>query len=162
MNQSSTNIEFTPATKRIAILHASWHEDIVLNCVEGFKTELVKRGYSLDLIDVIPVPGGYEIPLQAKLLAKSGLYAAIAGTALVVDGGIYRHDFVAQAICDALMQVQLETEVPVMTAVLTPHNFHEHDEHKEYFSRHFVKKGIELANACDQTIRLTEKAKSLI
>jgi 6,7-dimethyl-8-ribityllumazine synthase len=163
MNQSSTNnTEFTLATKRIAILHASWHTDIVLNCVEGFTKELVSRGYDASLIDIIPVPGGYEIPLQAKLLAKSGQYSAIAGTALVVDGGIYRHDFVAQAICNALMQVQLETEVPVLTAVLTPHNFHEHDEHKDYFSRHFVKKGIELANACDQTIRLTEKAKQML
>lgn len=162
MNQSSTNhIDFTPSTKRIAILHATWHEDIVLNCVEGFKNELIARGYDAALIDVIPVPGAYEIPLQAKLLAKSGLYSAIAGTALVVDGGIYRHDFVAQAVCSALMQVQLETEIPVLTAVLTPHNFHEHDEHKSYFSRHFVKKGLELANACDQTIRLTESAKAL-
>jgi 6,7-dimethyl-8-ribityllumazine synthase len=59
------------------------------------------------------------------------------------------------------MQVQLETETPVLTAVLTPHNFHEHDEHKNYFSRHFVKKGLELANACDQAIRLTENAKAL-
>jgi 6,7-dimethyl-8-ribityllumazine synthase len=162
MNQSSTNtIDFTPATKRIAILHAAWHEAIVLNCVDAFKSELASRGYDLSLIDVIAVPGAYEIPLQAKLLAKSGQYSAIAGTALVVDGGIYRHDFVAQTVCNALMQVQLETEVPVLTAVLTPHNFHEHDEHKDYFSRHFVKKGTELANACDQAIRLTEKAKQI-
>jgi 6,7-dimethyl-8-ribityllumazine synthase len=162
MNQSSTNLnDFTPATKRIAIFHAAWHEDIVLNCVDGFKNELVARGYDASLIDVISVPGAYEIPLQAKLLAKSGLYSAIAGTALVVDGGIYRHDFVAQTVCNALMQVQLETEVPVVTAVLTPHNFHEHDEHKEYFSRHFIKKGVELANACDQAIQLTESAKAL-
>lgn len=162
MNQSLTNhIDFTPATKRIAILHAAWHEEIVLNCVNSFKDELISRGYDASLIDVIPVPGAYEIPLQAKLLAKSGQYAAIAGSALVVDGGIYRHDFVAQTVCNALMQVQLETEVPVLTAVLTPHNFHEHDEHKDYFSRHFVKKGAELANACDQAIRLTESAKAL-
>ncbi|GAB3485286.1 6,7-dimethyl-8-ribityllumazine synthase [Marinomonas epiphytica] len=159
MNQSSTN--FTPATKRVAFLHATWHEDIVLNCLEGFKKELLSRGYQADQIDVISVPGAYEIPLQAKLLAKSGQYDAIAGSALVVDGGIYRHDFVAQTVCNALMQVQLETEVPVLTAVLTPHNFHEHDEHKDYFTRHFVKKGLELANACDQAIRLTEAAKAL-
>ena len=159
MNQSSTN--FTPATQRIAFLHATWHEDIVLNCLAGFKKELTARGYDADLIDVIAVPGAYEIPLQAKLLAKSGQYAAIAGSALVVDGGIYRHDFVAQTVCSALMQVQLETEIPVLTAVLTPHNFHEHDEHKDYFSRHFVKKGVELANACDQAIRLTAAAKAL-
>lgn len=157
MNQSPTN--FTPATKRIAFLHATWHEDIVLNCLVGFKQELDSRGYDTSLIDVIPVPGAFEIPLQAKLLAKSGQYSAIAASGLVVDGGIYRHDFVAQTVCNALMQVQLETEIPVLTAVLTPHYFHEHDEHKEYFSRHFIKKGAELANACDQSIQLTEKAK---
>ncbi|MBJ7539174.1 6,7-dimethyl-8-ribityllumazine synthase [Marinomonas transparens] len=162
MNQSSTNhIDFTPATKRIAIFHAAWHEEIVMNAVKSFKNELISRGYNESLIDTISVPGAYEIPLQAKLLAKSGKYDAIAASALVVDGGIYRHDFVAQTVCSALMQVQLETEVPVLTAVLTPHNFHEHDEHKNYFSHHFVKKGIELANACDQAIQLTENAKAL-
>lgn len=162
MNQRSTNIiNFTPATKRIAFLHASWHEEIVLNALEGFKTELISRGYDASLIDAIALPGAYEIPLQAKLLAKSGKYSAIAASGLVVDGGIYRHEFVAQTVCNALMQVQLETEIPVLTAVLTPHNFHEHDEHKDYFSRHFVTKGKELANACDAAIQLTEKAKQL-
>ena len=162
MNQRSTKIiNFTPATKRIAFLHATWHEEIVLNCLEGFRTELVARGYDASLIDVIAVPGAYEIPLQAKLLAKSGHYSAVAASGLVVDGGIYRHDFVAQAVCNALMQVQLETEIPVLTAILTPHNFHEHDEHKDYYSRHFVIKGKELANACDAAIQLTEKAKQL-
>ncbi|MCV2402565.1 6,7-dimethyl-8-ribityllumazine synthase [Marinomonas sp. C2222] len=160
MNQSSTN--FTPSEKRIAFFHATWHEEIVLNCLEGFKSELINRGYDAALIDVIAVPGAYEIPLQAKLLAKTGKYAAIAASALVVDGGIYRHEFVAQAVCSGLMQVQLETEVPVLTAVLTPHNFHEHDEHKTYFSHHFVKKGVELANACDSAIQLTENAKNML
>ncbi|MCJ8297856.1 MAG: 6,7-dimethyl-8-ribityllumazine synthase [Pseudomonadales bacterium] len=160
MNQRSTNHhDFTPQIKRIAFIHATWHQDIVINCLVGFKAELESRGYDSSLIDIIPVPGAFEIPLQAKLLAKSGQYAAIACSALVVDGGIYRHDFVAQTVCNALMQVQLETEVPVLTAVLTPHHFHEHGEHKEYFSRHFIKKGSELANACDTSIRLTEQAK---
>ena len=162
MNQSLTNNStFNADTQRIAFLYGSWHSDIVLNCLEGFKAELAKRGYNLDLIDVFPVPGAYEIPLQAKILAKTGKYAAIAGSGLVGDGGIYRHDFVAQAICTGLMQVQLETEVPVLTAVLTPHNFHEHAEHKDYFSRHFVVKGTELANAVDETIRLTAQTKAL-
>jgi len=147
--------------ERIAFIHASWHQDIVLNCYQGFVTELVARGYSEQQIDVIAVPGAYEIPLQAKLLANSGQYAAVAASALVVDGGIYRHDFVAQAVCNGLMQVQLETQVPVLTAVLTPHNFHEHQEHIDYFSRHFIKKGTELAHACDQSIQLTAKAKAL-
>lgn len=163
MNQSSTNVtDFNPANQRIAFIHASWHTDIVLKCWDGFKAELIARGYKIENIDIFPVPGAYEIPLQAKLLAKSGQYAAIAGSALVVDGGIYRHDFVAQTVCNALMQVQLETEIPVLTAVLTPHHFHEHDEHSNYYKSHFVKKGTELANACDETIKLTLKAKAAL
>lgn len=155
MQIKKTNENFDIPSKKIAFIYASWHSNIVLNCLEGFKGELLKRGYDLSQIDVVPVPGAYEIPLQAKLLAKSGKYHAIAASGLVVDGGIYRHDFVAQAVCSGLMQVQLETLVPVLTAVLTPHNFHEHSEHADYFSRHFVIKGEELAIALDATLKLT-------
>lgn len=161
MNQSSTTntTDFKAEDQRIAFIYASWHSEIVLKSLDGFKSELATRGYNMDKIDVFPVAGAYEIPLQAKLLAKSGQYAAVAASALVVDGGIYRHDFVAQTVCNALMQVQLETEIPVLTAVLTPHHFHEHDEHSNYYCHHFVKKGVELANACDTTVQLTAKAK---
>lgn len=160
MDQSLTNAnEFNVRDQRIAFIHASWHADIVLKALEGFRSQLVELGYDVDKIDVIAVPGAYEIPLQAKLLAKTGRYAAIACSGLVVDGGIYRHDFVAQTVCTGLMQVQLETEVPVLTAILTPHHFHEHDEHQQYYSRHFILKGQELATAADGAIRLTAQAK---
>ena len=82
----------------------------------------------------------------------SGQYAALAGCALVVDGGIYRHEFVAATVVDALMRVQLDTDVPVFSAVLTPHHFHEHGEHLAYFARHFEVKGTELANAIAATL----------
>jgi len=160
MNQSSTNFQFDRTTQRVAFIHASWHAEIVLRCLEGFKDQWQQRGYDTANIDVFAVPGAYEIPLQAKLLAKTGRYAAIACSGLVVDGGIYRHDFVANAVISGLMQVQLETEVPVLTAVLTPHNFHEHDEHRSYYSRHFVSKGEELATAADGAIALTLATKA--
>lgn len=162
MDQSLTKTnEFNASHQRLAFIHASWHTDILLNCLAGFREQLSELGYDTNNIDVIAVPGAYEIPLQAKLLAKSGQYAAIACSGLVVDGGIYRHDFVAQAVCSGLMQVQLETEVPVLTAILTPHHFHEHDEHKQYYSRHFVVKGQELASAADGAIRMTAHTKAL-
>ncbi len=50
------------------------------------------------LIDVFKVPGAFELPLHAKKLARTGGYDAIVACALVVDGGIYRHDFVANAV----------------------------------------------------------------
>ncbi|KAF0807734.1 67-dimethyl-8-ribityllumazine synthase [Alcanivorax xiamenensis] len=163
MNQTQSSTQpYHPEQQRLAFIHASWHQDIVLQCLTGFREELARLGYGADQIDVIAVPGAYEIPLQAKLLAKSGRYAAIACSGLVVDGGIYRHDFVATAVINGLMQVQLEAEVPVLTAVLTPHHFHEHTEHHDYFFRHFVTKGRELANAADGAMRRTSDAKSFL
>ena len=77
--------------------------------------------------------------------------------ALVVDGGIYRHDFVASAVIDGLMRVQLDTGVPVLSCVLTPHAFHEHAEHREFFSRHFITKGQEAARACVQALAAAQQ-----
>lgn len=135
---------------KIAVVAARWHADIVDQAVEGFRKALADLGpYE---VVVHEVPGAFEIPLHARRLASSGEYAAVAACALVVDGGIYRHDFVANAVVDALMRVQLETDVPVFTAVLTPHHFHEHAEHRDYFTRHFAVKGVELANAVVSTL----------
>jgi 6,7-dimethyl-8-ribityllumazine synthase len=99
----------------------------------------------------------FEIPLHALQLARSGRYAAIVGCALVVDGGIYRHEFVAHAVIDGLMRVQLDTGVPVISAVLTPQQFHEHAEHRRFFAEHFVVKGREAARACLRTVSSLEQ-----
>jgi 6,7-dimethyl-8-ribityllumazine synthase len=69
-----------------------------------------------------------------------------------VNGGIYRHEFVAAAVIDGLMRVQLDTDVPTFSAVLTPRDFHGHEEHQSFFKAHFVKKGIEVAQACLNTL----------
>ena len=50
------------------------------------------------------------------------------------------------------MRVRLDTKVPLKSALLTSHNFHEHDEHKKFFLDHFVVKGIEAAAACAATV----------
>ena len=76
----------------------------------------------------------------------------IVAAGLIVDGGIYRHDFVASTVLDAMMQVSLDSEIPVLSVVLTPHHFHEHGEHHDFFFDHFLKKGEEAANACIQTL----------
>ncbi len=65
----------------------------------------------------------------------------------MVDGGIYRHEFVAQAVVTGLMEVQLRTDVPVLSVSLTPHNFQPGDDRVAFFRSHFVQKGREAANA---------------
>lgn len=138
--------------ERVAFIQACWHKDIVDQSRKGFVAEMVAHGYTEADIDFFEVGGAFEIPLHAKLLANSGRYAGIVGAALVVDGGIYRHDFVAQSVVSALMQVQLETEVPVFSVVLTPHHFHAGEEHQKFFFEHFLHKGQEAAKTCADTV----------
>ena len=156
------SIQGMPDGQRIAFVQAQWHADIVHQARDAFLAELERQGIPADTIDVFDVPGAFEIPLHAKRLAQSGRYAAIVGCALVVDGGIYRHEFVATTVVNALMSLQLETGVPILSAVLTPHHFHEHAEHRKYFHRHFAVKGTEAADACVRTIEGLRRVDALL
>jgi 6,7-dimethyl-8-ribityllumazine synthase len=139
----------TPSpTPRIAVVSATWHRDLVEQAASAFAAGIGDQGR----IDRFEVPGAFEIPLHAKRLAQSGSYDAIVACALVVDGGIYRHEFVASAVVDGLMRVQLDTGVPVLSVVLTPHHFHEHETHQQFFHAHLVHKGQEAAQACLRTV----------
>src|SRR6185437_15571032 len=83
---------------RIAFIQSCWHREIVDQCRIAFEAEFQRLGTPTTLIDFFEVPGVFEIPLQAKLLARTGRYAAIVATGFVVDGGIYRHEFVSDAV----------------------------------------------------------------
>ncbi|MFC3069621.1 6,7-dimethyl-8-ribityllumazine synthase [Phenylobacterium soli] len=137
---------------RIGFVHGLWHADIVREAHTGFVEEMTALGFPAEGIDRFETPGAFEIPLHAQTLARTGRYAAIVAAAFVVDGGIYRHDFVAGTVVNALMQVQLATETPVFSVVLTPHHFHEHDVHQRFFYEHFRVKGQEAARACRLTL----------
>lgn len=131
---------------KFAFLKAQWHADIVDQALIGFEQRLKELNVNT-AVDVFDVPGAFELPLLAQKLALSGDYDAIAAAALVVDGGIYRHDFVAQAVVSGLMEVGLKTGVPILSVSLTPHNFQPNPEHQTFFAEHFVKKGREAAEA---------------
>lgn len=130
-------------TPKIAFIQARWHGEIVDQARIGF-LDALPAGPSVDVFDV---PGALEIPLTAQRLARSGRYDAIVGCAFVVDGGIYRHDFVAGTVVDALVRVGLETDTPVLSVVLTPHNYQETEVYDAFFRQHFRVKGREAAEA---------------
>jgi len=153
MTDSTTTSGGSAGTpSRIAFIQSEWHGELVDQCRDAFLAEIVRLGVDPGHVDRYRVPGAFEIPLHAKRLAGSGRYAAIVGAGLVIDGGIYRHEFVADAVIHGLMRVQLDTEVPVLSAVLTPHHFHEHAEHAAFFGSHLAAKGVEAAQACARTL----------
>lgn len=131
---------------QIAFIKARWHAGIVDQSLQGFADEMGRTGASVH-ITTYDVPGAFEMPLLAQRLAQTGRFHAIVAAALVVDGGIYRHDFVAQAVVSGLMDVQLKTGVPVFSVSLTPHNFQPTPDHVNFFGAHFVRKGAEAAQA---------------
>ena len=133
-------------TLKIAFIKARWHADIVDQALTGFTDRMAASGRAHEIV-ALDVPGALEMPLLAKKLGQGGAYDAIVCAAFVVDGGIYRHEFVAQAVVDGLMRAQLDTGVPTFSVSLTPHHFQPTEEHREFFADHFVKKGAEAADA---------------
>ncbi|MDE0983925.1 MAG: 6,7-dimethyl-8-ribityllumazine synthase [Yoonia sp.] len=127
---------------RYAFIKAAWHNQIVDRALDGF-CEVIDPTQ----VDVFDVPGAFEMPLLARDLAKTGRYAAVTAAALVVDGGIYRHDFVAGAVVDGLMRAGMDSGVPVLSVSLTPHHFQDTDHHNAIYAAHFVDKGREAAQA---------------
>ncbi len=138
---------------RFAYVQARWHADIVDRAFDGF-SQIIPA----DQVDVFDVPGAFEMPLMARDLALTGQYDAIICAALVVDGGIYRHDFVASAVVDGLMRAGLDAGVPVLSVSLTPHHFQETQHHLEIYRAHFVEKGREAAQAA---LRIVEVRRAL-
>jgi 6,7-dimethyl-8-ribityllumazine synthase len=145
----NSNIADIAARTKVALIQSCWHRGIV----DEFRDSFLGEFEQMDgrTIETFAVPGAFELPLRAKQLAATGEYAAVVATGLVVDGGIYRHDFVATAVIHGLMQVQLDTGVPVFSGVLTPHDFMS-EGRADFFNEHFVIKGVEVAKACAETL----------
>lgn len=129
----------------IALISASWHADLLDGGRASCESVLAAAGHESVCFRV---PGALEIPMLAMQLAKSGRHRAVIAFGLIVDGGIYRHEFVSSTVIDGLMRVQLDTGVPVFSCVLTPQRFDEGPERLAFFRDHLVVKGREVGNAC--------------
>jgi len=133
---------------RLAFVQSTWHSDIVNQAWEGFRSAVDGRAD----VERFEVPGAFELPLHVRTLAETGRFDAVVAAGFVVDGGIYRHEFVADAVINGLMRVQLDMGVPVFSSVLTPQAFHETSTHHEFFGSHMVAKGEEVAQTCLLTL----------
>jgi len=141
--------------QRVAFVQSAWHRDVIDECRVAFLAEMEARHISH--IDVFEVPGSFEIPLHVQILAKTRRYTAIVAAGLVIDD-----EYVAETVIRALMDVQLRTEVPVFSAVLTPQQFHESAAHFEFFRKHFATKGVEVAEACANTLLSLERLRGQV
>src|SRR6516162_2432346 len=143
--------------QRVAFVQSAWHREVVAECRAAFVNEAEARNIASTAIDVVEVPGSFEIPLHVQLLAKTRRYNAIVAAGLVIDD-----EYIAETVIKALMDVQLRTEVPVFSAVVTPEQFHETAAHFDFFRKHFAVKGVEVAEACAKTLLSLERLRGQV
>ncbi len=136
---------------RVAFIQSCWHKGIVDQFRMAFTSHLMELEQDAVTIQCFTAPGVVEIPLLVKRCAESGKYDIVVVCGLIVDHGVYRHEFVAQSVMDATMSVQMDTNLPVIYGILTPQDFMS-DGREDFFFQHFSVKGKEAASACAQTM----------
>ena len=141
--------------KKIALITTKWNPEFVTPCVEWCRDTLIKKWISQDNIEIITVPGWVEIPLVAKKLATSWNYAAIVAIAFICENPIYHFHFVADSVVKSIIQVGLETQIPVLSAVLSPTTFdRENKKDTDFYAQHMRTKWIESAESTLEIISL--------
>jgi 6,7-dimethyl-8-ribityllumazine synthase len=110
---------FAPPPGRFALVAARFNSAIVDNLVTGALDGLKRHGVADDAIDLVRVPGSFEIPLVAQRLAASRKYVAVICLGAVIRGDTDHYDYVAGAAANGVARVALDTGVPVIFGVLT-------------------------------------------
>ena len=103
---------------RFAIIASRWNARITDVLVAGARKSLAGNGISEEAIDVVRVPGAWEIPLVAARLAAAGNHAAILALGCVIRGDTRHYEHVADQCAAGLMDVSLEFGLPVLNGVL--------------------------------------------
>ena len=101
---------------RVAVVAASWHEQVMDGLLAGARRALAD--YQVEQPSIVRVPGSFELPVVAQALARKG-YDAVVALGVVIRGGTPHFDYVCSAATDGLNQVALETGVPVGFGLLT-------------------------------------------
>src|SRR5436190_7595330 len=110
---------FAPPPGRFALVAARFNQFIVDSLVAGARDALLRHGVAEDAIDLVRVPGSFEIPLAAQKLAGSGAYAAVICLGAVIRGDTDHYDHVAGTATSGIAQAALASGVPVIFGVLT-------------------------------------------
>ncbi len=103
----------------MAAVIAGFHRDLGERLLEGARARLAEAGLPDGYLDERWVPGAFELPLAAKVMARTGRYAAVIALGAVIRGETSHYDHICQTAAGGLSAVGLETGVPVAFGVLT-------------------------------------------
>jgi len=111
--------DFNAGDAKFCILAGRFNSFIVERLVEGAVDALVRHGTSREDIEIIRIPGAYEMPISAQRIAQTGKYDSIIALGAVIRGSTPHFDFVAGECSKGLAQVSLAADLPIIFGVLT-------------------------------------------
>jgi len=107
---------------RFCLVASRFNEQYVARLVRAALDTLHARGAAEADVDVVWVPGAFELPLACRWAAKSGRFDAVVAIGVLIEGETEHYRLVAESATDGLVRVALETDVPVLNAVLAVHD----------------------------------------
>ena len=114
--------QLVAGNEKFCIILSRFNDFIGSKLLSGALDELKRHGVSDDNIDIVKVPGDFEIPITAQKFAQSGKYNAIITLGAVIRGATAHFDYVSAEVSKGIAQVSLQTGVPVIFGVLTTDN----------------------------------------
>jgi len=111
--------ELSAAGLRFGIVSSRFNEFITGRLLSGAVDALERAGAASKNVEVVQVPGAFELPLTAKMMALSGKYDALIAIGCVIRGETAHYDYVCAETSRGLQLAQMDTGVPVMFCVLT-------------------------------------------
>ena len=147
--------KFVVQDEKFCVVISRFNEFIGSKLLSGAVDELKRHGVSDDNIDIIWVPGAFEIPLVAKKAAKTNKYASIITLGAVIKGSTSHYDYVCAEVSKGVASVSLETGVPVIFGVLTTDNI------EQAIERAGTKAGNKGSDAAKSAIEMANLVKQI-
>ncbi|HIV82402.1 MAG TPA: 6,7-dimethyl-8-ribityllumazine synthase [Candidatus Salinicoccus merdavium] len=142
---------------KIGIVAGRFNDFITNQLVNGAEGALVSHQVNSDDIDLVYVPGAFEIPLVAKKMAESGKYDAVIALGCVIRGSTTHYDYVCNQSAKGILEAGLSTDVPVIFGVVTTENI---EQAIERAGTKMGNKGIDSANSAIEMANLMNELKS--
>ena len=114
--------QLVAGNEKFCIILSRFNDFIGAKLLSGAVDELKRHGVTDDNIEVVRVPGAFEIPLAAQKFAKTGKYDAIITLGAVIKGSTPHFDYVSAEVAKGVAQVSLQSNIPVIFGVLTTDN----------------------------------------
>ncbi|MBI4259405.1 MAG: 6,7-dimethyl-8-ribityllumazine synthase [Actinobacteria bacterium] len=145
------------AGRRVAVVASRFNEMVVRKLVDGALAGLGKAGVADEDVDVVWVPGAFELPLAARTLASGGAYHAVVCLGAVIRGETDHHEHVAAAAARGVLEAGLAAGVPVMFGVLTTDTL---DQAMDRAGGRHGNRGWDAALAAMEMVSVMEQASS--